>query len=168
VKIKQKLESVNDQLAQLHVAFVAGDRSAFFDALLLASQIKAPLPDWIADALLDVKDGLDSGRYRNLHDACGWTDDGRKKRNTRRRRTNLKTDVLAELVRYRLNGGSMTTTRYTQAVADKCGASSRYVISVYREHGQFIKTLPRKRKNKTDTYSFADIALPLATVTATA
>lgn len=168
MKSKQELESTDEQLARLHRAFVAGDRSALFEALLLAPQLKVPSPEWLADAAQDVQRGLVSGRYRSPNHAVGWTNNGKKKRVTRQRRAMLASKILAELFRYRLEGRSMTRRIYAITIAGKLGISSRDVVFVYENHGKFIKSIPQKRKDQADTYSYAEITFPAAIVAATA
>jgi hypothetical protein len=56
---------------------------------------------------------------------------------------------------------------YSHTIASELGINFRDVESVYRSYGKFIKALPRKRKNKSDTYSFADNTLPSVSVSAT-
>lgn len=163
---KQKFDSMDEQLAKLRAAFATGNRSALFDAMLLTAQLNGP--EWIADAAMDVRNGLNSGHYRDANHALGWTTKGKAKRVTGHHRAKLRTKILAELVQYRLGGGSLSKDIYADIIASKLAVSIRDVVSVYKEYGKFIKALPKKRKNKADTYSFADITMPSATVSATA
>jgi hypothetical protein len=167
MKNSHKSETWDDQLEQLRIEFNAGNRSAFLDALLLAIQCTSPRPAWLADAALETKNGLNSGRYRDTNDAFGWTNGGKKKRGVPQRRAKHKAEILAALVRYRLDGGSLNRQIYSHTIASELSVNFRDVESVYRSYREFIKALPRKRKNKSDTYSFADITLPSASVSAT-
>lgn len=168
--MENRLEAntVHDQLEELRVEFIAGNKSVLLTAIGLAFRSNAPAPSWLVDAVQDAEDGLDIGRYADINNAFGWTTAGKKKRCVAQRQARNKSKILAALVRYRISGGSLNAELAFRPIAKELNIPWQDVRDVYTAYGKFIKTIPQHPTNKTDTYSFADVTLHPPTLSATA
>jgi hypothetical protein len=147
-------------LEQAREAFEAGDRSALVHAIILCARFQAVIPEWAADAILEVSQRLESGDLRDFNEAFGWKPDHKGTRRKMDRQKEYAREILSRLHAHRLAGGNLNAEEAFQPIAEELGISRRDVEEVYRREGQFIKSLPRGNPEGR-TYGFARMTLQI-------
>ena len=128
--------------------FEAGDRSALFGVVCLCARYQAVIPDWAADTLLEIECDLEVGKLKDFNAAFGPTGERKNSRQRLALLIRARGPVLQELQGQRLADGAIGSEMFDH-VAEKLRAQGldvnrRDVEDIYKEHGQFIKDLPRK------------------------
>lgn len=129
-------------------AFESGEKDALLGVVFLCARFQAVIPDWAVDALLGIERGLEDGRLLDLNQAFGWQHEHLAARKKRARQRRLRAPVLQELQAARLAGASFNAddicTRVVESLRKKgMKLSRRDVEEIYKEHGAFLKKLPR-------------------------
>lgn len=129
--------------------------------ITLCARYQAVIPEWAANEILRIEQSIKNGEVKDFNVTFGWTSENlasRKKKAKLEKHTN---EVLAMMQKFRVNEGySLNADELLQEVADKLKISRRVVEDIYKEHGQFIKDLPRKCPEIGATYSFVSIEIP--------
>lgn len=142
-------DAVLKHLEIMHKAFIEGNRSAIFYVLPICARYQAVIPEWAADEILKIECNLYTGKLKDFNDALGWDGGNQATRKKEARLRKLTNQVLNSLQEHRLKGASLNADDILQTVADDLKISRRDVEDIYRQHGQFIKKLPRKKPENT-------------------
>lgn len=129
-------------------AFESGEKGALLGVVFLCARHQAVIPDWAADALIDIERGLETGDLVDANEAFGWQHEHVATRKKRARRTRLRAPVLLELQAVRLAGASLNADdicgRVVESLRDRgMKLSRRDVDDIYKTHGTFLRDLPR-------------------------
>jgi hypothetical protein len=129
-------------------AFEAGEKDALLGIVFLCARYQAVIPDWAVDALLDIERDLESGALVDINEAFGWQHEHLATRKKRARQRRLRAPVLLELQAARLAGASFNADDICSRVVESLRGkgmklSRRDVEEIYKEHGTFLKKLPR-------------------------
>ncbi|MCO5411120.1 hypothetical protein [Ralstonia mojiangensis] len=146
--------------------FEAGDPGALMGVLFLCARFQAVIPEWAADALLDIEDRLNAGGLTDFNEAFGWGGANKATRRATARQAHVRVEVLGELQAARLAGASLGPDDIFDVVRGKLAArgvqvSRRDIEAIYKEHGQFVKTLPREPEPH-DVYGQVHLSIPRA------
>jgi hypothetical protein len=136
-------DAILRELEDARKAFESGDRSALTVAVFYCARFQAVIPEWAADALLEIQEKLESGELQDCNEAFGWKSEYPDKRCKMHRQNKHAKAVLSRLLAYRLEGGTLNVEQAFQPVADDLQISRRDVEAIYKREGQFIKELPR-------------------------
>lgn len=129
-------------LAHTEASYRAGDRTALFEAIAICARFQAVIPEWAADAILEIEVQLKNGRLEDFNDAFGsWGKQGTRYKAYRQGKH--AKEVLERLMVYRLEGGNLNAAEAFQPIADELGISRRDVEEIYKRNGAFIKDIPR-------------------------
>lgn len=143
--------------------FETGDRSALFGVLCTCARYQAVIPDWAADALLAMEQDLEVGKLTDFNEGFGPIGERKDARQRRARLGRARGPVLQELQRLRLADGSIDAEMFDQVletlVERGVEVNRRDVVDIYKEHGQFVKELPRKPDPNT-RHAQAHIVIP--------
>ena len=152
------------RLSRFEAEYNSGQKYELFDALVFCARYQIVIPEWAANALLNMREGVTDGEEADLNSAFGWDELPREKRNRATRvhdallRKNKKR-VIEAIFHHRLEGGSLNTDVGLGEVAEELGLGRRVVEDIYKEAGRFAKEIPRKRGDK-NTYGIMVAALP--------
>ncbi len=125
------------------IAFDSGDRQALLGVVFLCARFQAVIPDWATDALLKAEAELEAGKVEDPNMVFGWPKIRRGQREKGARQKELTPKVLGCLQNHRLAGGGLNADVDLQGIADELKISRRDVEDIYKQHGQFVKELPR-------------------------
>ena len=153
-------------LEESRMAFEAGDNSALLMCVFRCAAFQAVIPEWATDALIALREDVESGRIADYKNAFK-SNKPIEKANTRAARARMekvKPDVLVEILRERTEGTSLTDDEMFPAVVENLrdrGVSVKHrdVRTIYGLEGKFLKEVPRKPK-PTDGYGTGSIIFP--------
>lgn len=128
----------------LRDAYESGEKAALFGTCAFCARFQVVIPDWAADALLEIEKNLEIGELRDLNEAFGWENNTLVTRKRAAKRMQYGSAVLGRLQMHRLNGATLSADDIFQTVADEVGISRRDVEDIYKDSGQFLKSLPRE------------------------
>ena len=159
-------EEVLRLLEESRLAFERGDKSALMLCVFRCAAFQAVIPEWAADALIALRENIETGRVADFNAAFGRP---REKVNTRAARARIggmKSHVLGELLQLRTQGLSFNDEEMFSAVVEKLRSrglniNHRDVQTIYKSDGGFLKKVPRGTDPK-GGHGFALTTLPRA------
>jgi hypothetical protein len=129
-------------------AFEAGDRSALFTVICICARFQAVIPEWAADALLQMERDLEVGKLTDFNEAFGPVGERKNARQRNARLARARGSVLQELQAQRLADSSIGPEMFDRVAENLkergMDVNRRDVEDIYKQYGQFIKDLPRK------------------------
>lgn len=125
------------------IAFDSGDPQALLRVVFLCARFQAVIPEWATDALLNAEAELEAGKVEDPNMVFGWPKIRKGQREKGARQKELAPKVLGYLQNHRLAGGGLNADVDFQMIADELEISRRDVEDIYKQHGQFVKDLPR-------------------------
>lgn len=141
-------EAILGYLALGKQGFEAGDRTALFFVICICARYQAVIPDWAADALLQMERDLERGAVADFNEAFGRIGERKNARQRRARLAGALTPVLQELQAQRFADGSIGPDMFDRVVEklveQGVDVNRRDIEDIYKEHGQFVKDLPRR------------------------
>ncbi|MBL0352176.1 MAG: hypothetical protein IPP03_05805 [Dechloromonas sp.] len=144
--LKEKMfgdDAILRYIDDVRIAFDSGDRSALLFVVFLCARFQAVIPEWATDALLKAEAELEAGKVEDPNVVFGWPKIRKGQREKAARQKDLASKVLGYLQNHRLAGGGLNADLDFQGVADELEISRRDVEDIYKQHGQFVKDLPR-------------------------
>ncbi len=136
---------------KFEIAYRSGNKAALLHACFLAARSQARLPDWAADAMLQMEADLRNGHVTDLNKAFGWAPEHKATREKRERLEENEERVLSRLHQHRLEDrfedGSFSADVF-DLIAKDLGLERRVVQGIYKKHANELKKLPRGNPNK--------------------
>lgn len=150
-------------LDQGRQAFEIGDKTALFTVVCICARFQAVIPEWAADALLEMEHQLEVGTLAGFSEAFGAIGERKNSRQRRARLARSRGPILQELQALRLADGSIGASMFEEVVehlsARGIAVNRRDVEDIYKAHGQFIRDLPRKPSSEV-RYAQVHAAIP--------
>jgi hypothetical protein len=152
------------RLSRFEAEYNLGHKYELFDALVFCARYQIVIPEWAADALLNIGEGLTDGEEADINSAFGWGELPKEKRYKAPRKHNAlvrknKPRVIEAMFLHRLDGGSLNADVGLREIAKELGLSPRVVESIYQVSGKAVKDIPLKNLNKED-HILAQISIP--------
>lgn len=151
-------------LEEARIGFESGDGLQLMRCLYVCARFQAVIPEWAADALISLERDIETGRFDGIDDAIGTPMEEPRARVARARQASARSAVLAELWRQRMGGSSLNAEElFTPALenlrAKGVNVNFRDVQVIYKEHGEFLKQVPRETPQGHGR-GFADLVIP--------
>lgn len=153
-------------LEESHIAFKSGKKSELMMCVFRCAAFQAVIPEWAADALIELREKMENGRVADFNEAFGRPSEKVNTRAARARLKNLSSDVIGELLQLRTKGRSLNDAEiFSEALENLrsrgINVNHRDIQTIYRSHGQFLKKIPRGPDPK-GGHGFAYLTLPRA------
>lgn len=151
-------------LDESRLAHAAGDKSALMLCVFRCASFQAVIPEWAADALIALREGLENGRVTDFNDAFGTPTEKVNTRALSDRKKKLASLVLAEILQLRTKGVSYNAAEIFPLVVENLQArgvviNERDAQAIYKNDGDFLKSIPRGPDPK-GGHGFAHLTFP--------
>ncbi len=124
--------------------YAAGDKSILWGVIEMCGHYQLVMPEWVRDAIAGVSRDLETGKLGTLDEAFGLKLEGKATRKRKHRLARHKDEICRLLLLHRSDGGSFNAEEAFEPIAETIGISRRDVEAVYKEHCEFVRSLPRK------------------------
>lgn len=134
-------------LEESRLAFEKGDKSELMRCVFRCARFQAVIPEWAADALLEIQDDMEVGRIADFDAAFGKPREKTNTRAARARKEKSKHEVLTVLMRLRSQGCSLNDPEmFSQALEILQGqgveVNHRDIQDIYKSDGDRIRAIP--------------------------
>lgn len=140
------------------VRFEGGDCFALFEAIGMCASFQAVMPEWLADEVLKMERDIDTDQPVDFNKRLGWKPERRVSRLNLHLRKQLGSEIVAQLVKGRLEGESLN--RGDDSMFERIGKAldvpRRTVMDVY-DSNKWIKTV---EKGQQGNIAWGDIVIP--------
>lgn len=151
-------------LEESRQAFEGGDKSQLMTCVFRCARFQAVIPEWAADALLAIQEGIECGRIANFNEAFGKPREKVNTRAARARKEKVRPEVLAVLSGLRADGSSLNDAEMFEKALEilrgrGLNVNHRDIQEIYKTHGDFLQQMPRG-PDPQRVYGMSDVTLP--------
>lgn len=151
-------------LEENRLAYASGDKSQLMLCVFRCAAFQAVIPEWAADALIELRENIECGRVRNFNEAFGKPATAVNTRASSSRIRKVTPDVVHELLRLRLLGTPLNDADMFPQVVENLRnrgihVNHRDVQKIYKRDGGFLKAVSRN-PDPSHVYGTSMVTLP--------